>query len=94
LIEHHPNYAYVAGRLVLKVIYQQVFGAVNARKQPLQELYETHFEDYLQQGVKAGILDERLLSFDLAKLAKAIDSTADQHFQFQGIQILKDRYLV
>jgi len=94
LIEQHPNYAYVSARLVLKVLYQQVFGPVEARRQGLQDLYESHFADYLQQGVDAGILDERLLEFDLDKLSKAIDSTADQRFQFQGIQILKDRYLV
>lgn len=94
LIEQHPNYAYVSARLVLKVLYQQVFGPVEARQQGLQNLYESHFADYLQQGVNAGILDERLLEFDLDKLSKAIDSSADQRFQFQGIQILKDRYLI
>ncbi len=94
LIEQHPNYAYVSARLVLKVLYQQVFGPVEARRQGLQNLYESHFADYLQQGVDAGILDERLLEFDLQRLSKAIDSTADQRFQFQGIQILKDRYLI
>lgn len=94
LIEQHPNYAYVAARLVLKVLYQQVFGPVSAREQELQKLYETHFADYLQKGVEAGILDERLLDFDLEQMSKAINSKADQHFQFQGIQILKDRYLI
>lgn len=94
LIEQHPNYAYVAARLVLKVLYQQVFGPALAREKPLQHLYETHFADYLKQGVDAGILDERLLDFDLQKISQALDSTADQHFQFQGIQILKDRYLI
>lgn len=94
LIETHPNYAYVAARLVLKVLYQQVFGAVNAREQSMQDLYETHFADYLQEGVTAGILDFRLLEFDLQKISKALDSKADHHFQFQGIQILKDRYLI
>lgn len=94
LIEKHPNYAYVAARLVLRVLYQQVLGAVETRKQNIQALYQSHFENYLKIGVEAGLLDRRLLDFDLEKLSQAIESDGDKQFQLQGIQILKDRYLI
>jgi ribonucleoside-diphosphate reductase alpha chain len=94
LIEKHPDYAYVAARLVLRSLYQQVFGPVESRGQEMQALYESHFADYLQKGIDAGLLNPELGRFDLEKLAKALDAEADEHFQFQGIQILRDRYLI
>ncbi len=94
LIEKHPNYAYAAARLVLRVLYQEVFGAIESRKQDVQELYQSQFAAYLKVGVDESILDSRLLDFDLDKLSKAIDATADREFMFQGIQLLKDRYLI
>jgi ribonucleoside-diphosphate reductase alpha chain len=94
LIEKHPDYAYVAARLVLRSLYQQVFGPVETRGQEMQALYESHFADYLNKGIEAGLLDPELGRFDLEKLAKALDAEADRHFQFQGIQILRDRYLI
>ena len=94
MIEKHPNYAYVAARLVLRVLYQQVFGAVETRRHDVQALYREQFADYLQKGVALGLLDQRLLDFDLGMIADAIDADGDRQFQFQGIQILKDRYLL
>ncbi|MEM0951752.1 MAG: ribonucleoside-diphosphate reductase subunit alpha [Cyanobacteria bacterium P01_H01_bin.74] len=94
LIEKHPNYAYVAARLVLRVLYQQVLGAVETRRQDIQALYEAQFAAYLQKGVDENLLDSRLLDFDLDKLAKALNANGDKQFQMQGIQILKDRYFI
>lgn len=94
LIEQHPQYAHVAARLVLYVLYQHVFGAADARKGSLDALYRERFADYLQKGVEAGMLDPRLLQYDVARLAEALDPGADEGFQYQGVQILKDRYLI
>ncbi len=95
LIERHPEYSFVAARLVLKVLYQNVFGPVEAREHTLKELYQHRFVDYLRKGVDAEMLDPRLLTdFDLEKLSAAIDDEADQNFQYLGIQTIKDRYLI
>jgi ribonucleoside-diphosphate reductase alpha chain len=94
LIEQHPNYAYVAAWLVLRTLYQSVLGPAETRKQNVSDLYRQRFTDYIRKGVENQQLDERLLAFDLEKLAEALDVEADQHFKFQGIQILKDRYLI
>jgi ribonucleoside-diphosphate reductase alpha chain len=94
LIEKHPNYAFVAARLVLRVLYQQVFGAVETRQHEVQRLYQDRFANYLEKGVAEGLLDSGLLDFDLERLSKTIDAEGDRQFQFQGIQVLKDRYLI
>lgn len=94
LIEKHPNYSFAAARLVLRVLYQSVFGPDRSRAKALPELYAGDFETYLQKGVDSGMLDSRLLEFDLKKISAAITPEADQAFQYQGIQILTDRYLI
>lgn len=95
LIERHPEYSFVAARLVLKVLYQNVFGPVESREHTLAELYQHQFVDYLRKGVSTEMLDPRLLTeFDLEKLSAAIDADADLRFQYLGIQTIKDRYLI
>jgi ribonucleoside-diphosphate reductase alpha chain len=94
LIEKHPDYAYVAARLLLTVLYQRVFGPKDARRSDVDALYKSHFEDYLRKGVEQELLDPRLLEFDLPRLAAAIDADGDWRFQYQGVQVLADRYLV
>lgn len=94
LIEQHPQYSYVAARLLLYVLYQRVFGPEDARNQDIQSMYEAHFAEYIQKGVDIEMLDDRLLQFDLDRLAKALDAQRDMKFQYQGVQIVKDRYLI
>lgn len=94
LIEQHPEYSKVAARLVLKVLYQNVFGAAEARDGTLDDLYRSKFADYIQKGVDIEMLSPELLTLDLEKIASALDTDADNKFLYQGIQILKDRYLI
>lgn len=93
-IEQHPEYSFVAARLLLRVLYQRVFGAQSCREVPIETLYRKGFEDYLQKGVEAEMLDPRLLDFNIAVLADALDADADHRFQYQGVQVLADRYLI
>ncbi|WP_051690659.1 ribonucleoside-diphosphate reductase subunit alpha [Acidithiobacillus thiooxidans] len=53
-----------------------------------------YFQDYIRKGVAIERLDKRLLDFDLDKMAEAIVPSRDLHFQYQGLQILYDRYLI
>jgi ribonucleoside-diphosphate reductase alpha chain len=94
LLEQHPNYSYVTARLVLQTLYRQVLETPDLEPVALKASYQSGFAQYLKTGVDLGILDARLLTFDLDKLSAAIDPEADRYFQFQGIQILKDRYLI
>jgi ribonucleoside-diphosphate reductase alpha chain len=94
LIEQHPNYSYVTARLVLQGLYSQVLRIPAEDVDAFQSAYRSEFSRYLQIGVENGLLDAALLTFDLDKLTAALDPEADLHFQFQGLQILKDRYLI
>jgi len=94
LIEKHPDYAFVCSRLVLRSLYQAVFGPVESRGEEMQKLYTENFAAYLEKGIEAGLLNPELAKFDLERLSAALDADADRHFQFQGIQIIKDRYLI
>ena len=42
--------------------------------------------------VSEGILDKRLLEFDLKKLAESLELDRDFKFKYLGLQILHDRY--
>ncbi|MCA9842800.1 MAG: ribonucleoside-diphosphate reductase subunit alpha, partial [Cyanobacteria bacterium HKST-UBA03] len=44
--------------------------------------------------IDAEMLDQRLLEFDMDIITSAIDADRDLLFQYQGVQILTDRYLI
>ncbi|MCA9806386.1 MAG: ribonucleoside-diphosphate reductase subunit alpha, partial [Cyanobacteria bacterium HKST-UBA06] len=94
LIEQHPQYSQVAARLLLFVLYQRVFGPDAARAEDVHNLYKNNFRDYLVKGIDAEMLDQRLLEFDMDIITSAIDADRDLLFQYQGVQILTDRYLI
>jgi ribonucleoside-diphosphate reductase alpha chain len=92
-IEKEPNYTYVAARLLLNNLYKEVFReGVDSDTFELQ--YKKSFIQNIKKLVRVGRLDERLLSFDLRKLAKAISIDRDKKFKYLGIQTLHDRYFV
>jgi ribonucleoside-diphosphate reductase alpha chain len=92
-IEKEPNYSYVAARLLLNNLYKEVFReGVDSDTFELQ--YKKTFIQNIKKLVRVGRLDERLLSFDLQKLAKAMDIKRDKKFKYLGIQTLHDRYFV
>lgn len=99
LIEREPDYAYAAARLLLADVYREGVRPT----QPLGDLalvadpgafYRDRFRAYLQTGVDAGRLDERLLHFDLGRLAAALRPERDLRFAYLGLQTLYDRYLL
>lgn len=93
LIEEAPEYDRVAARLFLHALRKEIF----AREVPQAEAesaYREHFCAYLACGVKAGLLDERLLTFNVPVLAEALQPARDLAFGFQGLQTLYDRYLI
>lgn len=91
LIEKHPNYEFVAARLLLRKIYKQV--------------KPKDFKDYIAyathepQGpiLQSAMHDSKLFcggKFDLEKLQQHIDNKRDKLFRYQGVKILYDRYLI
>jgi ribonucleoside-diphosphate reductase alpha chain len=48
----------------------------------------------IKKGNELGFVDEKLNTFDLAKLGKAIIPQRDQNFTYLGLQTLYDRYFI
>lgn len=92
-IEREPAYTYVAANLLLDMLFRESMGAESAHPN-LQEIHRNYFKNYLKQGVSLERLDPALLSFDLDKLASAIDLGRDRKFTYLGLQTLYDRYFI
>ncbi|MBU2766682.1 ribonucleoside-diphosphate reductase subunit alpha [Acidithiobacillus ferrivorans] len=95
LIERDSDFAYVAAALFLRDIRQEVFCLDHAvGESEAVERYPDYFMSYIQHGIAIGRLDPRLGTFDLHKLAKAMDCSRDYDLQYLGLQILYDRYFI
>jgi ribonucleoside-diphosphate reductase alpha chain len=83
-IERQPDASKLAARLVIDAVERTMPGDNEAQK----------FLLGIQCGVKARLLDQRLLEFDLPRLAAALKPQRNQQFDYLGIQTLVDRYLI
>jgi len=92
-IERDPAYAYVASRLLLDVIYREVL-PISMEHPDVATVHRQHFKNYIQGGIQAERLSPDLLSYDLDRLAEAMDITRDHNFAYMGLQTLYDRYLI
>tara|TARA_Y100000593_G_scaffold94579_1_gene194408 strand:- start:11586 stop:14054 length:2469 start_codon:yes stop_codon:yes gene_type:complete len=90
-IEKDPNYSFVAARLLLGNIHKEVFGE-SRDKDVFENQYRISFVRNIKKLVKENILNEDLLSYDLKKLANALQLDRDLKFKYLGLQILCDRY--
>jgi ribonucleoside-diphosphate reductase alpha chain len=90
-IEKDPNYSYVASRLLLGNIHKEVFGE-SRDKHGFEHQYRLCFIRNIKKLVKAGILNKKLLSYDLKALSEALVLDRDYKFKYLGLQILYDRY--
>ena len=93
LIEKDPDYTYVTARLLLHVIAREVLGHESTPTEMAQE-YAEYFPRFIQRGVDAELLDEKLLQFDLPRLATALKAERDLKFDYLGLQTLYDRYFL
>ncbi|WP_225721489.1 ribonucleoside-diphosphate reductase subunit alpha [Candidatus Vallotiella sp. (ex Adelges kitamiensis)] len=93
MIEREPAYSQVTARLLLHVIRREVLGE-EVLQSEMEGRYAKYFEQFLRRGVEAELLDEKLLQFDLKKLADALDASRDLKFSYLGLQTLYDRYFL
>jgi len=91
-IEKDPAYNYVSARLFLFKLYREVVGE-DFKNPNMENLYRSSFTYSIQKGIEEGILDKRLLEFDLERLSKELKIERDDMIQYMGIEILYDRYL-
>ena len=66
-IEKEPNYNYVASKLLLFNIHKEVFGS-SVDKDAFDHQYRLSFIRNTKTLIKEGVLNEKLLEFDLKKL--------------------------
>ena len=92
-IYKEPNYSYVAARIVLSGLYKEVLKeSVDA--DTFDSDYKSVFVKNIKKGVKEGLLDTRLLVYDLADLAAHLQPDRDLIFKYVGIRNIYDRYLL
>ena len=99
LVEQEPNYAYVSARLLINILRDEALGfvlpaAVARMRETVTIDYSQYFPAYIRKAIELEIVDKELASFDLARLAKALDPARDGDFQFLGLQTLYDRYFL
>ena len=93
LIEKDPAYTYATARLLFHTISREVLGR-DVAKADMQEAYVDYFPGFIKIGVQHELLDEKMLQFDLPRLAAALKGERDLQFDYLGLQTLYDRYFL
>src|SRR5450432_4149102 len=93
LIEQDPDYTYVTARLLLHTIRREVLGE-EVTHADMSTRYAEYFPTFINQGVKAQLLDEKLASYDLKRMGEAMRPERDLQFNYLGLQTLYDRYFL
>ncbi|EKD72310.1 MAG: ribonucleotide-diphosphate reductase subunit alpha, partial [uncultured bacterium] len=89
LIEKEPNYSYVAARLLSNTLRDEAYAFLDVKDDT------QYFKAYLQHGIKAELLDPRLMrDFDLTQLQNAMQEERNLQFTYLGLQTLFDRYFI
>ncbi|MHA6848622.1 ribonucleoside-diphosphate reductase subunit alpha [Ralstonia syzygii] len=93
LIEKDPAYSQVTARILLHTIRREILGE-EVTQAEMAARYADYFPQFIKRGINAGLLDEKLAQFDLAKLGAALDASRDLQFNYLGLQTLFDRYFL
>lgn len=93
LIEQDTAYHYLAARLVMQMLYRETAQKTITEKNRVS-LYRETFIISIHLGIEKGIFVNKLLNFDLHKLAQALQPDRDNLFSYIGIQTLCERYFV
>jgi ribonucleoside-diphosphate reductase alpha chain len=93
LIEKDPDYTYATARLLFHTIAKEVLGR-DVVQADMAQSYVDYFPQFIQKGVTNELLDPKLLTFDLARLAAALKADRDLQFDYLGLQTLYDRYFL
>jgi len=93
LIEKDPAYSKVTARLLLHTIRREVLGE-EVSHSDMSLRYATYFPQFIRIGIENELLDPELATFDLDRLAQALDHQRDLQFNYLGLQTLYDRYFL
>ncbi|MEI7511641.1 MAG: ribonucleoside-diphosphate reductase subunit alpha [Candidatus Peregrinibacteria bacterium] len=94
-IERDNAYSFVASRLLLGNTMREAFQQkIPADSEVFEETYKTVFIRNLKQAVEYGLLDGKLLEFNLERVADALEPDRDHLLTYLGMQTLYDRYFL
>jgi len=93
LIEKDPAYSQVTARLLLHTMRREALGE-EVWQSDMATRYAEYFPAFARRGVEAGLVDEKLLQFDLRRLGAALKYERDLQFSYLGLQTLYDRYFL
>jgi ribonucleoside-diphosphate reductase alpha chain len=92
-IENDPAYSQVTARLLMHTIRTEVLGEETTQAQ-MTVAYPEYFPKFIKKGVEAGLLDAKLLQFDMKRMGAALLPERDNQFTYLGLQTLYDRYFL
>jgi ribonucleoside-diphosphate reductase alpha chain len=93
-IEQDPAYSIVAARQLTRRVCDEAIGNLSASLAKRTDAYRKAFVENIKIGISARKYDEALLSFDLERLALAIEPSRDDLLKYIGVETLNDRYFV
>ncbi|MHB1722344.1 MAG: ribonucleoside-diphosphate reductase subunit alpha [Acidiferrobacter sp.] len=93
LVETEPDYTYVAARLLLDSLRDEVLGHPLTHSDMRRE-YPQYFQRFIHEGIEAELIDPRLAAFDLVRVGAALHADRDLSFTYLGLQTLYDRYFL
>ncbi len=93
LIEQDPGYSYVTARLLMHTMRLETLGE-EVTHEEMAARYAAYLPEFIEKGIKAELLDERLGHYDMKALGAALDHQRDLKFAYLGLQILYDRYFL
>jgi ribonucleoside-diphosphate reductase alpha chain len=93
LLEREPAYTRATARLLMHTVRREILGP-DVDTSDMAAAYAEYFPAFVRQGVQAELLDDKLLQYDLQRLAAALKPERDLQFDYLGLQTLYDRYFL
>ncbi|WP_132058619.1 ribonucleoside-diphosphate reductase subunit alpha [Halorussus amylolyticus] len=90
-VERDPAYKRVAAALFREQYNREVIGE---RPDDLDSAYRETFAENVVRGVTEGLLDERMLAYDLDEMAGALVPDRDERFDYMALDTLYQRYFL
>ena len=104
MIKVDPNYDTIAARFLLIQLREECLKLLDipiggrsfipVNHSDLDDAYTVVLQRTLEFGVEKELIDPRLLSYDLIKLGGALVADRDRQFDFHGLQVIYDRYVL
>lgn len=93
MIERDPAYNQLAAQLLLNSLYARAFNkdGLTIVSADFDAAYRAGFVENVKRAVALKVLDERMINFDLQKLASALRPERDRLLKYMGVATLSDR---